>query len=177
MYHLQLLISALTFPGVIIHELAHQLYCRWLKVAVFKVVYFQMEEERMGYVAHERPQTVFQSAMISYGPFSINTLLGFLIAFPAAIQLKLGGHMGFVNYAMLYLGISIAMHAFPSVGDARALKDQVNALKSPWHVKAIVLALNGLVFIGAYGSRFGLNVAYGLGIAIGLPWLILSCYV
>ena len=34
-------ISIITFPGVIVHELAHQLFCRWCKVPVYEVKYFQ----------------------------------------------------------------------------------------------------------------------------------------
>jgi hypothetical protein len=37
------LITIVTFPGVIVHELAHQLFCRLYKVSVFEEVYFQAE--------------------------------------------------------------------------------------------------------------------------------------
>lgn len=35
------LISLLTFPGVMVHEFAHQLFCRIMRVPVYDVVYFQ----------------------------------------------------------------------------------------------------------------------------------------
>lgn len=35
------LIAALTFPGVIVHEMAHQLFCRLFRVAVLDVCYFR----------------------------------------------------------------------------------------------------------------------------------------
>lgn len=37
------LISIATFPGVIVHEAAHQLFCRLTKVAVLDVCYFRLK--------------------------------------------------------------------------------------------------------------------------------------
>lgn len=166
-------IAGVTFPGVIVHELAHQLFCRWLKVPVFKVVYFQMENPA-GYVIHEKTKSITQSALISCGPFFINTILGFLIALPSAIQLKAIGTTGILDYVMLYLGVSIAMHAFPSTGDASALWSSVKDGNKPWYVKAIIGPIVGFIHIGAIGSMIWLDLIYGIAIAIGLPWLIVG---
>lgn len=48
------LISILTFPGVIVHEIAHQLFCRICGVAVLDVCYFKAGNPA-GYVVHEIP--------------------------------------------------------------------------------------------------------------------------
>lgn len=42
----------LPFPGVMVHELAHQLFCRLMGVPVYEVKYFQFADT-CGYVAHE----------------------------------------------------------------------------------------------------------------------------
>lgn len=168
-----ILISVVTFPGVIVHELSHQLFCRWLKVPVFKVVYFQMENP-VGYVLHEKPKTILQSTLISLGPLLINSLLGFLIALPSAILYELGAGMNLLDYLMIYLGVSIAMHAFPSAGDAKALWSSVTEADKPWYVKVIIGPIVGFIYLGAIGSIFWLDLFYGIGIAVGLPWLILS---
>ncbi|WP_341841476.1 metalloprotease family protein [Chitinophaga caseinilytica] len=168
-----IIISALTFPGVIVHELAHQLYCRALKVPVFKVVYFQMENP-VGYVLHEKPKSLLHSALICLGPFMINTLLGFLIALPSAIQYNLGAGMNILDYAMVYLGVSIAMHAFPSTGDASALWQAAKEDDRPWFTKVIVLPIIGFIYLGALGSFFWLDLIYGIAIAVGLPWMVLQ---
>ena len=47
-----LIISILTFPGVIVHELAHQICCKICGVAVYQVKYFQFQNP-CGYVIHE----------------------------------------------------------------------------------------------------------------------------
>ncbi len=37
------LIALLTFPGIIIHELAHKKFCDWFGVKVIKAVYSDLE--------------------------------------------------------------------------------------------------------------------------------------
>lgn len=171
-----IIITILTFPGVIVHELAHQLFCRWFKVPVFKVVYFQVANPA-GYVLHERARTSTQAVFISTGPFILNTLLGFLIAFPAALQYKLDA-MNPLDYILLYLGISVAMHAFPSTGDAKVLWDSVvKGDTSSRLSKIIVTPIVGFIYLGAMGSIVWLDFIYGMGVAVGLPWLMVSLWV
>lgn len=163
-----ILIAILTFPGIIVHELAHQLFCRWCRVAVFKVVYFQTETPA-GYVLHEIPKYKYQSILISMGPFFINTILGFLIALPAAIQLHTFDDASIIDYLFIYLGVSIAMHAFPSTGDAEVMWSAVSDEDTNILLKIITAPLVGLIYLGAFGSMIWLDVIYGLAICIWLP--------
>ena len=167
-----IIISILTFPGVIVHELAHQLFCRLYKVPVFEVCYFRTQNP-MGYVVHEIPQKDLHATMISIGPFIINTLIGFLIAFPAALQYKFQSAAP-LDYLLLYLGVSIAMHAFPSTGDAKVLWEHINRKETPLLTKILVTPIVGLIYAGAFGSIFWLDLFYGIGVAVGLPWLIIK---
>ena len=107
------LITLLTFPGVIVHELAHQLFCRYFKIPVFKVVYFQLGNPA-GYVLHERASNKAQGILVSIGPFIVNTVVGALIALPAALPVFTFHTAGPLDYVLIYLGVSIAMHAFPA---------------------------------------------------------------
>src|SRR5262245_34082238 len=104
------IISLATFPGVIVHEFAHLLFCRLYKVPVFKVVYFQVGNPA-GYVMHEPADNKWHSIMISIGPFIVNTILGALIALPAALPVFTFDNATFIDYVLIYLGVSIAMHA------------------------------------------------------------------
>ena len=36
-----IIITWLTFPGVMVHEFAHKLFCRWTKTEVMEVCYFR----------------------------------------------------------------------------------------------------------------------------------------
>ncbi|WDF56490.1 DUF3267 domain-containing protein [Mucilaginibacter sp. KACC 22063] len=168
-----ILITIVTFPGVIVHELAHQLFCRWFKVPVFKVVYFQMANPA-GYVLHEPVNNKLQSIMISIGPFFLNTILGALIAFPAAIPVFKFDNGNIADYLLIYLGVSIAMHAFPSRGDAQSLWQSLKEPDTSLIAKILGYPVIGLIYVGAIGSFFWLDFAYGIAIAVGLPTLLIS---
>ncbi|SFE44586.1 Putative zincin peptidase [Chitinophaga sp. CF118] len=171
-----IIITILTFPGVIVHELAHQLFCRWFKVPVFEVCYFRAQNPA-GYVIHEKARNPTQAVLISTGPFILNTVLGFLIALPAALQFKLDAANP-LDYLLLYLGISIAMHAFPSTGDAESLwKSVVKGETSSRLSKILVTPIVGFIYLGALGSFFWLDLMYGIAVAIGLPWLLITLWV
>ncbi|TCJ12537.1 DUF3267 domain-containing protein [Flaviaesturariibacter flavus] len=170
-----ILITILTFPGVIVHELAHQLFCRLYKVPVFKVVYFQAQNPA-GYVLHEVPESRMQSLMISIGPFFLNTLLGALIALPAALPFFKFDNASPVDYVLIYLGVSIAMHAFPSTGDASAIWSRLREEDTPILLKIVGYPVVGLIYLGALGSFFWLDLLYGAGVAIGLPLLLVNLF-
>jgi hypothetical protein len=166
-----IVITFLTFPGVIVHELAHQLFCRIFKVPVFEVCYFRFGNPA-GYVIHEATTKTHQTILISSGPFFLNTILGFLIAFPAVFQFAFDSANA-LDYVLIYLGVSIAMHAFPSTGDASALWNAVMSDEnaSLWS-KIVVTPIVGFIYLGAFGSFFWLDVLYGIGVAYGLPKLV-----
>jgi hypothetical protein len=168
------LITLITFPGVIVHELAHQLFCRVYKIPVFKVVYFQVGNPA-GYVLHEVPETKWQTIMISVGPFFINTLFGALIALPAALPvLEFGHDAGFLDIVQIYLGVSIAMHAFPSTGDANVIWSMMKEKDTPAWLKLIGYPVVGIIYLGAIGSFFWLDLVYGIGVVMGFPHLLIG---
>jgi hypothetical protein len=169
-----ILITIVTFPGVIVHELAHQLFCRVFKIPVFKVVYFQAQNPA-GYVLHEAVDNKFQNIMVSVGPFFVNTIVGALIALPSALPVMEFNHdASLLDFILLYLGVSIAMHAFPSTGDAKAIWNSVNEENTPLWAKIIGYPVVGLIYLGALGSFFWLDLVYGIAVILGLPHLLIT---
>jgi hypothetical protein len=169
-----ILITVITFPGVIVHELAHQLFCRLYKIPVFKVVYFQAANPA-GYVIHEAPENKWQQMMIGIGPFFVNTALGALIALPSSLSVMEFNHQaGFLDYILIYLGISIAMHAFPSTGDAASIWKSIHENETPLFTKIVAYPIVGLIYLGALGSFFWLDLLYGIGVILGFPHLIIN---
>lgn len=140
--------AALTFPGVVVHELAHQFFCRLFRVAIFDVCYFRFGNPA-GYVIHEHPTKASQQIWIGVGPAPR-------------------------DYVLIWLGISIAMHAFPSTGDARSLRSAVSAAGVPLRVKIIAYPIVGIIFLGAIGSFFWLDAIYGVGVALAGPKLLVA---
>jgi hypothetical protein len=78
-----------------------------------------------------------------------------------------------LDYALIYLGVSIAMHAFPSRGDANVIWEAMKESNTPVWVKIIGYPVVGLIYLGSLGSFFWLDLLYGIGVAVGLPNLII----
>lgn len=65
------------------------------------------------------------------------------------------------------------MHAFPSTGDAKSLVESVLKNKEVNVLAKVVTApFIGLIYLGALGSVFWLDLAYGIGVSVLLPRLI-----
>ncbi len=177
------LISAVTFPGVAVHELAHQICCRICRIPVYEVKYFQFQNP-CGYVLHESTPNPWKNLITGLGPFFINTIFGMIITFPAYFCLWGKGRymygynsgntaMTVILLVLYWLGISILMHAFPSTGDAKALIQSVMKNKEvSIPAKIITAPFIGLIYLGAVGSMFWLDLIYGIGMSMLLPALL-----
>jgi len=177
MMFMGLIVVWLTFPGVIVHELAHALFCKLFGLDIYAVKYFQFATGRgqpAGYVVHAPSEKTWQNILVSIGPFFVNTILGAIIGAPAAIPVLKFGSGDFLDYFLIYMGVSIAMHAFPSTGDAAAIwhsvtRPGVNVLE-----KVLGIPLIGLIYLGSLGSFFWLDLFYGIAVAGLLPNLLIS---
>ena len=173
------IITWITFPGVIVHELAHALFCRLFGLKIYEVKYFIFSTgfgKPAGYVMHERSKKPWQDMVVGIGPFFVNTIMGAVIAAPAAIPV-LQFHGGdALDYFLIWLGVSIAMHAFPSTGDAAGIWHAVKSPETPLWSKILGAPLVGLIYIGALGSMFWLDALYGIGVAGLLPRLIVKLF-
>ena len=168
-------VALVTFPGVIVHEVAHQLFCRICRVAVFEVCYLRVKNP-VGYVIHEPPSTPVHHLYIGIGPFVLNSILGILISFPAAIPVFKFESATPLDYLLIWLGVSIAMHSFPSTGDAKSIWDGIHSPTTPLWVKLIGTPVVGLIYLGAAGSVIWLDLAYGYGIVRLLPELFIKLF-
>ncbi len=178
------LISIITFPGVIVHELAHQLCCRICRIPVYEVKYFQVGNP-CGYVLHEGCNNPWKNLLTAVGPFLVNTIFGMIITMPAYIQVFILGSwesairspLGILQLFLLWLGFSILMHAFPSTGDAKSLVASV--LKNQevsWLAKLITAPIVGLIYVGALGSVVWLDLIYAAAIAMAGPFLLAKIF-
>ncbi len=113
------IISLITFPGVITHELAHKTACDSMGVKVHKVVYFRFGNPS-GLVEYADTATCRQTFWISISPFLLNTFLALVFSF---FVLKTGGDY-LLSIVLLWLAFSMGLHAFPSN------KDMENVYKS-----------------------------------------------
>ncbi len=166
------LIALLTFPGVIVHEIAHQYFCRLFRVAVLDVCYFRYGNPA-GYVLHETPRSKLQHVLIGVGPFIINSIIGALIALPSAIPVLKFSNASPIDYLLIWLGVSISMHSFPSKGGAQAISDAIESKETSPLLRAVVTPIVWIIRLGAWGSVVWLDLVYGLTVAMILPNLLI----
>jgi hypothetical protein len=159
-------ISLFTFPGVIVHEAAHLLFCRLSKLAVFDVKFFQLKDPA-GYVIHEQTENFTASFFVSMGPFFVNTAL--CVAFCSAAflpvwELDVADPLAYFFY---WLGLSIGMHAFPSTEDLKHVWRQAPTEAK----KGNLLAILSLPVVAVLYPLNYLRVVWadlGFGIAVGI---------
>ncbi len=168
------LIALVTFPGVIVHEAAHLFFCKLRRVAVFDVCYFRLGNPS-GYVIHEEPQSFTSSFLIAVGPFIINSLLCVLFCFPALVPVRTFGQGDPICYFLIWLGISIGMHAFPSTQDAKVLWRQAKKAAGNFNPLALIsFPLVILIYIANLLRIFWFDSLYGIGLGFVLPELLLN---
>lgn len=160
------IISLLTFPGVVTHELSHVIACSIFNVKILKVKYFNFSFSLVGgeagYVIHEPTRNYFATLIIGSAPFFLNSLLSILSAL-----LSLATFSGsFMNYLLIWLSISFAMHSFPSNQDMSNVKS---------HGKSQGLIVSGISELLYYGMVI-LNFAKIFWLDILYALLILSLF-
>lgn len=158
------LIAILTFPGVIVHEAGHRLFCSLAGVRVYKTCYFRLGNPA-GYVIHGPVQNYGAGFLICVAPFIVNTAIALLI-FSIAVNVSSIA----VALPLYWLGISIGMHAFPSSGDADNLW---RYSKAAWRRNPLaVLGFPAVIIIkiAAVLSIIWFNLFYA--IALLLPFVV-----
>ena len=169
-----MILSYMTFPGVIVHEFAHAWACRRMGVPVIKVCYLRFGNP-VGYVLHERPEHAVQHIVVAVAPFFISTLFALVVSSVASALLAshiLIAFHGLIMPAALWLGFSIALHAFPSSGDADALWDNVRRRDVGFCAKLMLVPVVGLIRLTGVGARVWLDALYAVCV-VALPPLIL----
>jgi len=156
-------------PGIIVHELGHQLFCNLPGTRVLKVRYLRFGIPP-GYVLHERPRSIFRHVLIGLGPLFVNSGLAFGLGW-LALQGRVPGHTIWTQKVLpFWLAIAIGMHAFPSYGDAESILDAIWSKGAGILAKVFGTPIALLMFLGAFLANLGLDLVYGLGIGVGLPW-------
>ena len=168
-----LLVSIATFPGIIVHEFAHDLFCKLTKTPVQEVCYFQIGNPA-GYVIHELPSNVWKHILIGIGPLIVNSLIGIAMGFAAIFMQIDYYHLTALGAAYLWLAISIAMHSFPSTGDADSIMNAIWSQGAPITARLLGTPLVLVLRLGAACSVIWLDAIYGFILVVGLPREILG---
>jgi hypothetical protein len=166
-------IALLTFPGVILHEVAHRFFADLMKVPVYQVRYFRLGNPA-GYVLHGHPQNIRSSLLISVGPLIVNTALCAVLTFFPYLGLFFLDipHFGDnepIFILLGWLGISIGMHAFPSNEDMQNLSVAVQEKRGSGPILWIAKFFS-IVFLVANALRvLWFDAVYACLVAIAIP--------
>lgn len=173
------LVALITFPGVVLHEIAHKFFCDITDVRVYDVSYFQFSEKAVGHVIYEPTNNLWRRFLISIGPLLINSLVCALLTLPIACNAYL--HTTFVPYSnsvlalghliMAWIGYSAGFHAIPSNQDMNGLTTLAQSIliKIPLYIFTKIIALfniNGISWI--------FHILFAWGISMILPRLYLG---
>lgn len=170
------LIALLTFPGVIVHEAAHMFFCKMRRVAVFDVCFFRIGNPS-GYVIHEEIGDFTSAFLICVGPLFVNSILCVVICFPAFMPVRVFHVEHPLSYFLLWLGVSIGMHAFPSTHDANNLLQHAKQAAKDWNLLALLsFPLVVLIVVANVLSVVWADYLYGLALGLGLPELVFSSF-
>lgn len=173
MYIPDIIISIATFPGIIIHRISQLLFCRISRIAVSDVGHFKSSNPR-GYIVHEQPKDIYQLILLTIGPFLFNTLLGAFIAVSSSIPILERGSDNPMDYLLLWLGISIAMHAFPNRKNIKNIWSIMKSETSSILTKVICFPFVLVIYIFSIGSYIWLDLVYGYCVVLFIPKLVLK---
>lgn len=168
------LISLVTFPGVVLHEISHRFFCDIYNIPVYEICYFKLLSLRAGHVIHGGAQDLESGLLISFGPLIINSLVCMLLLIPYGYATYLQTSFIIPNTIgqalLLWLGYSIGLNAIPSDQDVKGLGKLAKSELS----QEIIFLLQGIIsifnlpFIG-----FWLQIGYVYILAQLLPALLL----
>lgn len=144
-----------TAPGVVIHEVAHELVCIWQRIPIGDVVYFQLDSPA-GYVQHGKPTVWTQAFLISTAPLFINLFVAMWLFFTAFTIVNGGLVMLGVGVVLIWLGFSAIVHCLPSPQDMENLWNYTTAhiirypllvVVGPLYALTILMYTFGMYFI------------------------------
>ena len=164
-------IAFLGFPGVIIHELGHQVGCWVTDTRVIEVRYLRLGVPA-GYVIHEQPSSPWRHLVIAAGPFLVNSGLALGIGWAHLQGWWTSDPSWLSPVVLLWLGIAVGMHAFPSIQDATELLSAVWTRGAGFFAKLLITPIGAVMVMGAFASWIFLDLAWGLALVLFAPrWL------
>lgn len=142
------LVSLFTFPGVVLHEIAHRFFCDLTHTPVYGINYFVIDEKVAGRVIHGQPTKWIYKFLISIGPLIINTIVCMMFTFPYGCKhiLNIGTtpfseSLGY--YIITWIGFSVGFHAIPSNQDMKGLSEEATNI----FAEAGTLLLSGIIWL------------------------------
>ena len=172
-------IAFLTFPGVIIHEIAHRFFCDLFNVSVVEINYFRPLDKTAGHVRHVATDNFWVSFLIGIAPFLINTIICMILTFPMGVKFYWGtaflespsASVAILGLILFWVGFSIGFNAIPSKQDMSGLWDKAHSRT------AKCLLILATIFFWPFnipGAGPLLSAGYAFLLSMVLPALLLG---
>ena len=168
---MQLPLTVLFFPGVVLHEVSHVIACAVTGVKVHKVKWFGVTE---AFVQHDKPRAL-SGLVISLAPLIINNVLGFFLLRHANESVSADP---FAAILFAWAGVSLVIFSFPSKPDA---ENTFNAFvesfgkklsgQTPLLVRLVWLVLTPFVFIPLI-LLLGIVLVFDYVFVFRVAWLL-----
>lgn len=141
---INLTLSRVFFPGIILHELSHAIACVALGVKIKKIKWISKEG---GFVIHEHNKS-YKTIIISVMPFFLN------IVYAIACALLFTTNVGpILKVVLLWIGASALFFCLPSKDDSKnvfdSVKDSYTKKQSilRWFYKIILIPVTLVILI------------------------------
>jgi hypothetical protein len=166
------LIAILTFPGVIIHEVSHRIFCDFTRTPVYEIKYMGISKAPLGYVAHKPNYGLRNNILVFLGPFIFNNLTAIFLSMPYGITIGLGAGSVyelkdmFLVMFMMWLSFSCAFHSFPSSSDVENLTKYIDGYHSEF-IQLLYFPFRLIFFIHSILSIFLIDALWAFTLTIG----------
>ena len=169
------LVSLVSFPGVIVHSVAHRMFCDLAKVPVYKAVYYQLFSP-YGYVEHGDATDLKTSFLITVGPFLVSSLLCAVLSLPLILRMTfLKDYSVFWSWLPLtqfWFAVSIGMHAFPGKQDLDNFQAQIRGGGGSPPLYLLSCGLRIFFVLARFGKFFWFDAIYALLITFFTPLIL-----
>lgn len=97
-----------------------------------------------------------------------------MIALLGAIPVIRFGDGHTIDYFFIWLGISIAMHSFPSIQDAENIWNGIKKEETPMWLRILATPIVGLIYLCTIASVLWFDVIYGMFVAMLIRNIIIK---
>lgn len=178
-----LIVKFITFPGTILQAFLEHAVLRSGKILIEDGRYMR-RNEMCGHIEHELLSGKKSASFnIVFWPFVFSFLLGFLFLAEGSITIFYLGDFftsntlkipNFINFAMLYLGISLMCSMFPHTEDVLSFKDNFISKASGANKLTRIFAypIYAVAYAGSFLQRTGLILLTTVLFSLVLPKLL-----
>ena len=159
--------SILSFPGIVLHELGHKLFCDWTNTRVIEVCYFRIGNPP-GYIIHEQARNLRSAFLIAIGPLFFNTFICSLFTLIAWVTER----NSVLFYVLIWVGVSAGMRAFPSNADASGFLREVREKRGISILYLIAFLFSMLLKLANLLRYFWFDLFYAIFISLLMPYFL-----